>query len=295
MNPPEEIHDFLAWLDRQEAGTKEEAKVLLGAWLTAQPVFSEDSKSEFPGKFGMVGESSGMQEVYRVLERIARTDVSVLVLGESGTGKELIARALHVYGARSKKNFVAVNCAAIPPQLLEAELFGHMRGSFTGAHRDRVGCAEEADGGTLFLDEIGDMPPELQAKLLRFLQDGEVRPVGSNEVRIVSVRVVAATNQNLEAAIQSGRFREDLYYRLAVISLRLPTLRERADDIPILARYLLARNAREGLPTASLTDQAIEILQQGAWPGNIRELQNELTRAATFCANGKITDADLSG
>ncbi len=295
MKPPEEIKDFLAWLDRQEDETKLEAYGLLHSWLATQSIAPSASSDDFPGKFGMVGESLPMQEVYQVLDRIVRTDVPVLVLGESGTGKELVAKALHSHGSRRKKKFVPVNCAAIPPQLLEAELFGHLRGSFTGAHKDRIGCAEEADGGTLFLDEIGDMPPELQAKLLRFLQDGEIRPVGSNEVRLVQVRVVAATNQDLPSLIASGGFREDLYYRLSVISLRLPPLRERAGDIPLLARFLLTRNAAENLPTATLSTEAITALNDREWPGNIRELHNALTRAATFCQDGQIVSADLSG
>lgn len=234
-----------------------------------------------------------MEQVFALLARVLHTDVPILVTGETGTGKELVASALHKHGPRRKGPLIAVNCAAIPATLLEAELFGHVKGSFTGAHKDRQGYAEAADGGTLFLDEIGEMPMEMQAKLLRFLQEGEVRPVGGNAVKFVDVRVVAATNRALENQIRAGAFREDLYYRLAVLTLSLPSLRERRDDIEPLARFLLSRNEGEGLPTAKLSDDALEVLRAFEWPGNIRQLQNELTRAAAFAQGGQIHAADL--
>ncbi|MBC8327972.1 MAG: sigma-54-dependent Fis family transcriptional regulator [Planctomycetes bacterium] len=241
----------------------------------------------------MIGGSPAMLEVFSVLSKIVRTEVTVLVLGESGTGKELVARALHYQGPRRKGPFLAVNCAAISPQLLESELFGHVKGAFTGAHKGRKGYAESADGGTLFLDEIGEMSFDLQAKLLRFLQDGEIRPVGGNVVKTVDVRVVAATNRDLLTRVREGHFREDLYYRLAVIAIEMPPLRQRKEDLPHLARFLLARNAAEGLPSAEIDPEAVAKLQSNDWPGNIRELQNELTRAAAFAKGGRITGSDI--
>ncbi|RMH05279.1 MAG: sigma-54-dependent Fis family transcriptional regulator [Planctomycetota bacterium] len=264
-------------------------------WVAGQAQAEQQlDRSGLPGRFGMIGASARMKEVFSVLARIVRSEVTVLVLGESGTGKELVARALHRHGPRRRGPFLAVNCAAISPTLLESELFGHVKGAFTGAVRERKGYAEAADGGTLFLDEIGEMSFDLQAKLLRFLQDGEVRPVGGNRVKKVDVRVVAATNRDLRAQVAAGAFREDLYYRLAVITLEMPPLRERRDDIPALARFLLARNAEEGLPSAEIDDEALAVLAERDWPGNIRELQNELTRAAAFATGGVIRAADLS-
>ena len=292
VSPSDEIREFLEWLDKQSDSLRIEEIQEMRTWLDLQEATraplsgskkaAKDPFEGLPGKFGMIGDSPSMKEVFTVLGKIIQTDVPVLVLGESGVGKELIARALHKYGPRRKEKLLAVNCAAISPNLLESELFGHKRGSFTGAHKDRKGYAEEADGGTLFLDEIGEMAPDLQAKLLRFLQDGELRPVGGNQIRKVDVRVVAATNKDLEKQVLSGVFREDLYYRLAVISLKVPSLRERKEDIGHLARYLMARNSLEGLPSAEILDDLIPELQERDWPGNIRELQNELTRAAAF-------------
>ena len=218
-------------------------------------------------------------------------------LEAAGYGVRCLARrpeVLHDFGARRRKALVAVNCAAIPSELLEAEIFGHVKGSFTGAHKDRVGYAEAAEGGTLFLDEIGEIPLDLQAKLLRFLQDGEVRPVGSNATKKVDVRIVAATNRDLQKRVQEGQFREDLYYRLAVLNLELPALRERAEDIPHLVKFLLQQQAEEGLPSADITVHAVAALQAYPWPGNIRQLQNELVRAATFASEGVIQVGDLS-
>ena len=223
----------------------------------------------------MVGNSDVMKSVFEVVRRVAPTEASVLITGESGTGKELIARAIHQGGPRCKAPFVAINCAAIPATLLESELFGHVRGAFTGAVRDRAGKFEQADGGTLFLDEVGEMPLELQPKLLRVLQEMEVEPLGG-KVRSVNVRVIAATNQDVETALQEGQFREDLYYRLAVIPVELPPLRERAEDIPLLVRYFLKRFSA-GHPV-DISEAALKCMSAYRWPGNVRELQNAVER-----------------
>lgn len=289
----EQLQDLLDRADRLPANERRDLGVLMRGWSDAQAEGEPVPEGGFPGRFGMIGSSPAMEQVFALLARVLHTDVPVLVTGETGTGKELVASALHQHGPRRKGPLVAVNCAAIPATLLEAELFGHVKGSFTGAHKDRKGYAEAADGGTLFLDEVGEMPMEMQAKLLRFLQEGEVRPVGGNAVKHVDVRVVAATNRALEKQIRAGAFREDLYYRLAVLTLSLPSLRERSEDIEALARFLLSRNEGEGLPTAKLAPDAIEALQAFAWPGNIRQLQNELTRAAAFAQDGLIHAADL--
>ncbi len=223
----------------------------------------------------MVGISDVMQDVFDVVRRVAPTEASVLITGESGTGKELIARAIHQGGARSKEPFVAINCAAIPATLLESELFGHVRGAFTGAVRDRAGKFEQADGGTLFLDEIGEMPMELQPKLLRVLQEMEVEPLGGKS-RSVNVRIIAATNQDVESALEEGRFREDLYYRLNVIQIELPPLRKRAEDVPLLVKHFLER-FKTNAPV-EISDAALEGLASYPWPGNVRELQNAVER-----------------
>ncbi|MCH2100891.1 MAG: sigma-54 dependent transcriptional regulator [Planctomycetes bacterium] len=290
---PEELRELLDRADRLPASERRDLAVLLRGWANAQSEGEVEPEDGFPGRFGMIGHSKAMEQVFALLARVLHTDVPILVTGETGTGKELVASALHQNGPRRKGPFVAVNCAAIPATLLEAELFGHVRGSFTGAHKDRQGYVEVADGGTLFLDEIGEMPVAMQAKLLRFLQEGEVRPVGGNAVKHVDVRVVAATNRALEQQIKAGAFREDLYYRLAVLTLSLPALRERAEDIELLAKFLLSRNEGQGLPTAKLSDDAIAALAASSWPGNIRQLHNELTRAAAFANDGLIKAADL--
>ena len=245
------------------------------------------------GRFGIVGLSRPMREVYDLMEKILPSSYPVLVLGESGTGKELVARALHEFGARKGKSYFSENCAAIPETLLESELFGHKRGSFTGAIADRKGHFVAADGGTIFLDEIGDMSPTMQTKLLRVLQDGEVRPVGGQETFHVDVRVIAATNRDLREMVGKGRFREDLYFRLAVLEIRLPPLRDRKEDIPILAEYFLARAIGEAKREVALSPQALESLVAHSWPGNVRELENEIRRAVALC-DGTIRPADLS-
>jgi DNA-binding NtrC family response regulator len=225
----------------------------------------------------LVGQSAPMRRLRDALERLAEQDVSILIQGESGTGKELVARALHERGARRKKRFVALNCGAIPESLIDSELFGHIRGAFTGATTDRPGVFVEADGGTLFLDEIGDMPLPVQARLLRVLQESEVRPVGGSGVRKVDVRVIAASNVELGAAVEHGKFRQDLYYRLNVVVLRVPPLRERLDDLPLLAAHFLTKHGGSSPPT--LSPDALEALVEYSWPGNVRELENAVLHA----------------
>lgn len=236
----------------------------------------------------MVGISDGMKEVFDVVRKVAPTEASVMITGESGTGKELIAKALHQGSPRSREPFIAINCAAIPANLLESELFGHVRGAFTGAVRDRAGKFVEADGGTLFLDEVGEMPMALQPKLLRVLQEMEVEPVGG-KVRSVDVRILAATNQDVEEAIEEGTFREDLYYRLAVIPINLPPLRQRREDIPLLIRHFLDRYGR-GSPLA-VSEEAMACMTAYPWPGNVRELQNAIERLVIL-SNGQRIEAD---
>ncbi len=255
-------------------------------------------RTELAGGWGpanLVGPSAAMQEVVRQLRKLAPQKTTVLVQGESGTGKELVARALHELSPRAALPFVAVNCGAIPSELIESELFGHVRGAFTDATRTRKGLAEEADGGTLFLDEIGELPLALQPKLLRFLEDEEVRPLGDVRARKVDVRVVAATGRDLRRAIASGQFREDLFYRLEVVGVRIPPLRERPDDIPALAAHFLARHARlrPELGSMSLSPEAQEALRAHRWPGNARELEHALERAVVLADGPVIREEDL--
>jgi DNA-binding NtrC family response regulator len=224
----------------------------------------------------LVGSSPAMRKLRASLDRLASRDITILIRGESGTGKELVARALHEHSERRGK-FVALNCGAIPEQLIDSELFGHAKGAFTGATSDRAGVFVDADGGTLFLDEIGDMPLAVQARLLRVLQEGEVRPVGSNTVRNVDVRVIAATHVDLTTAVEKGQFRQDLYYRLAITELTVPPLRERLDDLPLLAAHLLRKHGGKRLP--SLSPEMLEVMTRYSWPGNVRELENALQRA----------------
>ena len=247
------------------------------------------------GPEGMVAASEAMRELDRQVRRVAPQKTTVLVTGESGTGKELVARALHERSPRASFPFVAVNCGAIPEALIESELFGHVRGAFTDAVRNKKGLAAEADGGTLFLDEIGELPLALQPKLLRFLQEEEVRPVGDTRSRKVDVRVVAATARDLKAAVGDGRFREDLYWRLAVVPLKVPPLRERPEDVVPLAEHFLARRAalRPELPGLSLSEEARAALVAYRWPGNVRELEHAVERAVVMCEDGTIRAADL--
>src|ERR1019366_9502919 len=230
----------------------------------------------------LVGRSPAMQEIYRALARLMQTDLTIMISGESGTGKELVARALHDYGKRKKGPFVAINMAAIPRDLIERELFGHEKGAFTGAAQRSAGRFEQAEGGTLFLDEIGDMPMEAQTRLLRVLQQGEYTTVGGRTPIKTNVRIVAATNKDLRILIQQGLFREDLYFRLNVVPIRLPPLRERTEDIPELVRHFLAVAAAEGLLTKTIDAQAMDRLKRHRWPGNVRELENLVRRLAAL-------------
>ncbi len=242
----------------------------------------------------MIGNSRIMRDVYKLIGQIAEKDVSVLVTGESGTGKELVARALYHHSRRSEKPFIAVNCAAIPETLFESELFGHERGAFTGAERTYIGKIERCHQGTLFLDEIGDMPPMLQAKLLRVLQEGEIERIGGSQMIRVDVRLIAATNKNLEEEVAAGRFRRDLYWRLKVISINMPPLRQRGEDIPLLAAYFLQRFSSEySRPVCRLSDASLARLASYAWPGNVRELENCVRRAVLLCAGEVISETQL--
>jgi two-component system, NtrC family, nitrogen regulation response regulator GlnG len=232
-----------------------------------------------------------MQEVYRTIARVVSNDLTVLILGESGTGKELVARAIHDFGPRKQAPFVALNMAAIPRELIESELFGHERGAFTGAAQRTAGRFEQAQGGTLFLDEIGDMPMEAQTRLLRVLQSGEFSPVGGARAIRADVRIIAATHQELPKLIGEGQFREDLYYRLNVVPVRLPPLRERGPDVGELARHFLDRAAADGLPRKQLDAAAVARLERHSWPGNVRELENLMRRLAALTRDAVITPA----
>jgi DNA-binding NtrC family response regulator len=237
----------------------------------------------------LVAKSTAMTPVLAMVRRAGSSDATVLVTGESGTGKEVVARAIHASGARKARPFVAVNCGAIPEQLIESELFGHIRGSFTGATADRLGLFEQADGGTLFLDELGDLPLPMQVKLNRVLQERVVRRVGDSRERRVDVRVITATNADLKVRIAGGHFREDLYYRLNVIGIRLPPLRERKDDIPVLAAFLLERHGGRRLPAPEgFTPEALDALVRHDWPGNVRELENAVERALAVSDGPRI-------
>jgi len=252
----------------------------------------EDEDSE---PFGaVIGRSAAMVEVYKTVARVAPTKSTVLILGESGTGKELIARALHQHSPRARRPFVAVDCGVLTETLLESELFGHVRGAFTGAVSDKKGVFEEAQGGTCFLDEIGDISPTLQAKLLRVLQEHEIRRVGGKEWVKVDVRVVAATNRNLADLVKKHAFRHDLYYRLNVITLRLPPLRERGEDVPALAHYFLKRYSQENeKEVTAISHEALDLLRAYSWPGNIRELENAIEQAVALARQPILTPEDL--
>jgi DNA-binding NtrC family response regulator len=242
---------------------------------------------------GLIAQSPAMQTVLDLVERVAPTDATLLIQGESGTGKEVIAKAVHHASARAGRPFVAVNCGAVPETLLESELFGYVRGAFTGAAGSKVGLFEEADGGTLFLDEIAEMPAALQVKLLRALQSGEVRRLGATQAATIDVRVIAATHGDLATLISRGSFREDLFYRLNVIPIVLPPLRDRREDIPALAEHFLARSAGKLGRTLRLSSEAVERLLRYPWPGNVRELENAIERACALCENDMILPADL--
>lgn len=250
-----------------------------------------DAEEEGGDAIPLVGRSPAMQDIYRMLARLMQTDLTVMISGESGTGKELVARALHDYGKRRKGPFVAVNMAAIPRDLIESELFGHERGAFTGAQARSAGRFEQAEGGTLFLDEIGDMPMEAQTRLLRVLQQGEYTTVGGRTPIRTDVRIIAATNKDLRQLIRQGLFREDLFFRLNVVPIRIPPLRERTDDIPDLVRHFLAGAEREGLPPKTIEPGAIEAMQRYRWPGNVRELENLVRRLTALYPQERIVAA----
>ncbi len=242
----------------------------------------------------IVGQSDAMQQVFKMVGRVAASEAPVMITGESGSGKELVARAIHHYSQRSHKTFLAINCAAIPENLLESELFGHEKGSFTGAHALRVGRFEQCDGGTLFLDEIGEMPLPVQSKLLRVLQEGEFSRVGGTETLRTDVRIVAATNKQLEQEVATKNFREDLFYRLNVVRVHLPPLRQRVEDIQLLAEYFLQRIANKKLrPLLKLSDEAIRLLEAYPWPGNVRELENTMERASVLATSDVLLPKDL--
>jgi two-component system nitrogen regulation response regulator GlnG len=249
------------------------------------PAEPKDADERLP----LIGRSAAMQEIYRTIARLVTADLTVMVNGESGTGKELVARALHDYGKRRAGPFVAINMAAIPRELIESELFGHERGAFTGATNRNLGRFEQAAGGTLFLDEIGDMPPEAQTRLLRVLQEGEFTTVGGRQPIRANVRIVAATHRDLRASIRQGLFREDLFYRLNVVPIRLPPLRERTEDIPLLARHFLEKTRESGLPIKVLDQGAVDALRAHRWPGNVRELENVIRRLAALYPQETIT------
>lgn len=242
----------------------------------------------------IIGASPAMQKVFNRMKRIIKTDSTVLIMGESGTGKEIVAKAIHFNGHRKDKPFVAVHCGAIPENLLESELFGHTKGAFTGAIKDKIGKFESANKGTIFLDEIGTMPMHLQTKLLRVLQEQEVEKVGSNRPIMIDVRIISATNQDLEREVKAGNFRDDLFYRLNVIPLNLPPVRERVEDILPLVKHFLQKNCREmKRPLMTLTKEAFEALESYYWPGNVRELENIVERIAALTENDQITLDDL--
>jgi two-component system, NtrC family, nitrogen regulation response regulator GlnG len=262
---------------------------------SARPALEPEPGDE---RLPLIGRSPAMQEIYRVVARLTQADLTVMISGESGTGKELVARALHDYGRRKSGPFVAVNMAAIPKELIESELFGHERGAFTGAVSRAVGRFEQAQGGTLFLDEIGDMPQEAQTRLLRVLQQGEFTAVGGRASVKTDVRIIAATNRDLRQLIAQGLFREDLFYRLNVVPMRLPPLRERQEDIPDLVRHFLRKAERDGLPPKRFDPAAIERLKKYSWPGNVRELENLVRRLVVLTADETVpltaVDAELA-
>jgi DNA-binding NtrC family response regulator len=246
-----------------------------------------------PGFAGLIGVSPKMQRVYRLIEKVSQHTYPVLILGESGTGKELVARSIHFSGVRKAKPFVPVDCSALVPTLIEAELFGYVKGAFTGAHQTKPGLMEVADNGTLFLDEIGDLPVDLQAKLLRALQEKEIRPVGSTARLPLSVRIIAATNRDLEAAVRQGGFRQDLYFRLNVVQIKLPPLRERKSDIPILVNSFLEKYSEAHGRTRTISEDAMARLMGYDWPGNVRELENAIERAVALGSGPILHVGDL--
>ncbi|MBT8763999.1 sigma-54-dependent Fis family transcriptional regulator [Desulfohalobiaceae bacterium Ax17] len=280
---PFDIPEFLSLIRKGiQAGRLMRSKVVMDAGL------------ELADPESIVGRSRAMQEVYKAIGRVAPTDATVLIRGESGTGKELIARAIYQHSLRSNKPFMVINCVAIPETLLESELFGYEKGAFTGAAHRRIGKIEQANGGTVFLDEIGDMPQSIQAKILRLLQEKSIERLGGGNSIPVDVRIIAATNRDLEQAISEGKFREDLYYRLKVVTLNLPPLRSRKKDIALLAKYFMNIHANQmGLKNTGLTSKAIKTLENYSWPGNVRELSNVIQRGLIFSRGCPISESDI--
>ena len=259
-------------------------------------LLKQELKDRYQVEKNIIGNSTAMREVYKTIGKVAGSDVTVLIQGESGTGKELIARAIHFNSSRLGKPFVAINCAAIPKDLLESELFGSERGAFTGATERKTGKFEQANHGTIFLDEIGDMPLDLQAKILRVLQEQEITRIGGSQNLSVDVRVVAATNQELQERVRNREFREDLYYRLNVVPINLAPLRERSEDIPALVEYFLERTCAElEIPTKQCAPEAMDLLCSYGWPGNVRELENTIKRAVILSGDPLLTSADFTG
>lgn len=296
MNSPDDILvTFDALLQRaldEAPDVLSELRARLDAAIADRTVVSDTEDEE--GWHGLIGECAPMLELRRYLEKFAKASAPVLITGESGTGKERVAQAVHELSRRSSKAFVAENCAAIPATLLESVLFGHKRGAFTGAIQDHPGHFLSAHRGTIFLDEIGEMPLPMQVKLLRTLQEGEVRAVGDTKVRKVDVRVIAATNQDLEKSVKEGRFREDLYFRLNVLRLSLPPLRDRGDDILLLARRFLREAAARTGRSLELSQPAIDVLLAARWPGNVRQLQNEMQRLSALADGPMVKANELS-
>lgn len=277
----------------------EELKVIIARALHLQGLEKENQQlakklsegSRFPE---LLGNSEPMRKVFRLVESVAPTEVTVLLTGHSGTGKELVAKAIHRESPRKQAPFIPINCGAIPETLLESELFGHTRGAFTGAHRDKIGKFEQAEGGTIFLDEIGELPSSLQVKLLRFLQDRKIERLGGSELKELDVRIIAATNQSLKEGIRAGKFREDLYYRLSVVSIELPPLRDRGDDIYVLAQHFLELFAEEHKKrNLKFTPQALQRIRHDPWPGNVRELENRIQKGVILSDGNRITAEDL--
>jgi DNA-binding NtrC family response regulator len=277
----------------------EELKIVVQKALERAELADENVylRRELAGKYtfnNIIGKSSRMQAIFSLIERVARTSSTVLIHGESGTGKELIARAIHFASPRASRRFLSINCGALPENLLESELFGHERGAFTGAVRDKKGLFQEADRGTLFLDEIGEMTPAMQVKLLRALQEKVVRKVGGNQEEPVDVRIIAATNQDLEARLASGELREDLYYRINVLPILLPPLRQRREDIPLLVDFFLQKYCKQmEMPAKPISIEAMQMLESYDWPGNVRELENLIERALALTHADTITTRDL--
>lgn len=290
-------HGVLAWLNKPlktEIVIQTLNNVLALRTAKTPPEIPAEELPSVPENFGLiVGEHPAMQELYRQIRKVAPTEMTVLIQGESGTGKELVAKAIHQNSLRANKPFVAINCASLPENLLESELFGHLKGAFTGAVRNKNGLFLAADGGTLFLDEVGSIPVSMQLALLRALQEREIRPVGALQNISVDVRVLAATNEDLSERLAKGQLRDDLYYRISVFPLTLPPLRERKSDIPLLARYFVTRFKEKNKSASGISEEALLALQKYSWPGNVRELENSLQRAVALSDQTMILVKDL--